>query len=143
MICFSCIISGVSSNCVSCILFLKYLIEVFLFCRESPQHSGVNATSFGSDSSLLPISVEHMHFKLLHNPDHALEFGLSLIPNDGGNESPRNATNKRDDTDAEKSGGSNSEDAGIKMDLSDDLLHLVCCTFLFIMDFYMCKGSLI
>jgi len=53
-----------------------------------------------------------------------LEFGLSLFRNDGGSESPRNANNELVD-DAENSGGRNSEEVGIKMDLSDDLLHLV------------------
>jgi hypothetical protein len=52
-----------------------------------------------------------------------LEFGLSLFPNDGGSESSRDANNEL--VDAENSGGRNSEDVGIKMDLSDDLLHLV------------------
>jgi len=53
-----------------------------------------------------------------------LEFGLSLFRNDGGSESPRNANNELVD-DVENSGGRNSEEVGIKMDLSDDLLHLV------------------
>jgi hypothetical protein len=91
------------------------------FCRESPQHSG--AIAFGSESPFLPISDEHAHFKLSRFPEHELEFGLSLFPNDGGSESSRDANNEL--VDAENSGGRNSEDVGIKMDLSDDLLHLV------------------
>ena len=59
-----------------------------------------------------------------------MEFGLSLFPNDGGSESTRNANNELVD-DAENSGGRNSEEVGIKMDLSDDLLHLVWPEFLF------------
>ena len=72
----------------------------------------------------MPVSDEHVHFKLSRFPEHDLEFGLSLFPNDGGSESARNANNELVD-DAENSGGRNSEEVGIKMDLSDDLLHLV------------------
>ena len=78
----------------------------------------------------MPVSDEHVHFKLSCFPEHDLEFGLSLFPNDGGSESARNANNELVD-DAENSGGRNSEEVGIKMDLSDDLLHLVWPEFLF------------
>ncbi|XP_062200291.1 F-box/LRR-repeat protein 15-like [Phragmites australis] len=94
------------------------------FDEGSPQHSGVNDTSFSSESPFLPISDEHVHFNLSRCPEHELEFGLSLFPNDGSGESPRDAPNERVD-DIEKSGGRNSEDVGIRMDLSDDLLHLI------------------
>jgi hypothetical protein len=63
-----------------------------------------------------------------------VDFGLSLFSNNGGRESLRNATNKRDD-DVEKPDERNSEDIGIKMDLSDDLLHLVCYTLLVVINF--------
>ncbi|TKV93861.1 hypothetical protein SEVIR_9G257100v4 [Setaria viridis] len=97
-------------------------LRVRRFGEESPQHSG--ASAFGSESPFLPISDEHAHFKQSRSPEHELEFGLSLFPNDGGSESSRDANNELVD-DAENSGGRNSEDVGIKMDLSDDLLHLI------------------
>jgi len=80
--------------------------------------------------SFLPISDECVHLKLSRFPEHELEFGLSLFPNDGS-ESPRDANNEQVDN-AENSGGRNSEDVGIRMDLSDDLLHLVCPEFHFL-----------
>ncbi|XP_062205030.1 F-box/LRR-repeat protein 15-like isoform X2 [Phragmites australis] len=93
------------------------------FGEDSPQHSGANASSFGSESPFLPVSRERVHFNLSRCPEHELEFGLSLFPKDDGNESSRDAKNERVNH-AEKSGGRNSEDVGIRMDLSDDLLHL-------------------
>ncbi|XP_002464671.2 F-box/LRR-repeat protein 15 [Sorghum bicolor] len=98
-------------------------LRVRRFGEESPLHSGASATPFGSESSFLPISEECVHLKLSRFPEHELEFGLSLFPNDGS-ESPRDANNEKVD-DAENSGGRNSEDVGIRMDLSDDLLHLI------------------
>ncbi|XP_062205035.1 F-box/LRR-repeat protein 15-like isoform X6 [Phragmites australis] len=94
------------------------------FGEDSPQHSGANASSFGSESPFLPVSRERVHFNLSRCPEHELEFGLSLFPKDDGNESSRDAKNERVNH-AEKSGGRNSEDVGIRMDLSDDLLHLI------------------
>ncbi|KAL6642953.1 hypothetical protein ACP70R_021134 [Stipagrostis hirtigluma subsp. patula] len=91
--------------------------------RESSQHSGGNASSFSSESPFLPVSDEHVRFNLSHLPEHEFDFGLSLCPNDGGDQSPNDVNNER--VDIEKSGGRNSEDAGIRMDLSDDLLHLI------------------
>ena len=75
-----------------------------LFCRDSPQHSGVHVSSFGSESSFLPISDEHVHFNVSRCPERELEFGLSLFPNDGASESSGDPTNKRVD-DVQKSGG--------------------------------------
>ncbi|KAF8720451.1 hypothetical protein HU200_023694 [Digitaria exilis] len=98
-------------------------LRVRRFGEESPQHSGSSATRFGSESSFLPIPDENVHFKMSRFPEHELEFGLSLFPNDGGSESPKGANNEL--IDAENSGGINSEDVGIKMDFSDDLLHLI------------------
>ncbi|XP_066385851.1 F-box/LRR-repeat protein 15-like isoform X3 [Miscanthus floridulus] len=98
-------------------------LRVRRFGEESPLHSGANATPFGFESSFLPISDECVHLKLSRFPEHELEFGLSLFPNDGS-ESPRDANNEQVDN-AENSGGRNSEDVGIRMDLSDDLLHLI------------------
>ncbi|OEL28846.1 F-box/LRR-repeat protein 15 [Dichanthelium oligosanthes] len=99
-------------------------LRVRRFGEESPQHYGASAAPFGFESPFLSISDEHVHFKLSHFPEHELEFGLSLFPNDGGGESPRDANNEQIDG-AENSGGRNSEDVGIKMDFSDDLLHLI------------------
>jgi hypothetical protein len=82
----------------------------------------------------LPISDEHNHYKLLRCSEHEVDFGLPLFPNNGRNDSLRNTTKKRDD-DVEKPDERSSEDIGIKMDFSDDLLHLVCCTILFVIDF--------
>ncbi|BAT10712.1 Os10g0396666 [Oryza sativa Japonica Group] len=90
------------------------------FGEESPQHSGVNASFFGLESTHFPGSDEHGHFKLSHCPENELDFGLSLFPNDGVNENPGDGNVG----DVEISGGENSEDVEIRMDLSDDLLHL-------------------
>ncbi|KAL6883720.1 hypothetical protein ACP4OV_011134 [Aristida adscensionis] len=102
--------------------------------EESPQHAGGNASSFGSESPFLPVSDE-LRFNLSQVHEHELEFGLSLFPN-GGNESPEDVNNER--VDVEKSGGSNSEDVGIRMDLSDDLLHLI---FSFLGQKDLCKAG--
>ncbi|ONM06645.1 F-box/LRR-repeat protein 15 [Zea mays] len=75
---------------------------------------------------LLIFSILHekTHCILLSRfPEHELEFGLSLFANDGS-ESPRDANNEQVD-DAENSGGRNSVDVGIRMDLSDDFLHMI------------------
>nr|CAB3494824.1 unnamed protein product [Digitaria exilis] len=98
-------------------------LRVRRFGEESPQHFGSSATPFGSESSFLPIPDENVHFKMSRFPEHELEFGLSLFPNDGGSESPKGVNNEL--IDAENSGGINSDDVGIKMDFSDDLLHLI------------------
>lgn len=100
--------------------------HILPFCRESPQHSGVNASFFGLESTHFPGSDEHGHFKLSHCPENELDFGLSLFPNDGVNENPGDGNVG----DVEISGGENSEDVEIRMDLSDDLLHLVWRLFL-------------
>ncbi|ONM06639.1 F-box/LRR-repeat protein 15 isoform X1 [Zea mays] len=98
-------------------------LRVRHFGEENPLHSGASATPFGSESSFLPISDECVHLKLSRFPEHELEFGLSLFANDGS-ESPRDANNEQVD-DAENSGGRNSVDVGIRMDLSDDFLHMI------------------
>lgn len=92
------------------------------FFRES---SGVNASFFGYEAPHLHAFAEHDHLKLSHGPENELDFGLSLISNDGGNDIPRE-TNSHGVCDVERSGGTNAEDLEIRMDLSDDLLHLVC-----------------
>ncbi|CAN6299529.1 unnamed protein product [Urochloa humidicola] len=97
-------------------------LRVRRFGEESPQHSG--ASAFVSESPFLPISDENVNFKLSCFPEHELEFGLSLFPNDGGSDSSRDANNELV-ADTENSSGRNPEDVGIKMDLSDDLLHLI------------------
>ncbi|KAJ1257041.1 hypothetical protein BS78_K228700 [Paspalum vaginatum] len=99
-------------------------LRVRRFGEESPQQSGGSATPLGSESPFLPVPDEHVHFKLSRFPEHELEFGLSLFPNDGDGENQRDDNNEQVD-DAENSGGRDSEDVGIRMDLSDDLLHLI------------------
>ncbi|CAM0957009.1 unnamed protein product [Alopecurus aequalis] len=91
---------------------------------ESPQHSGVNTAFFGFEPPHLHAFSEHDHLKLSHCPKNELDFGLSLFSNDGGDEIPRE-TNNQNVGDVEKSGGRNTEDTEIRMDLSDDLLHLI------------------
>ncbi|AQK65583.1 F-box/LRR-repeat protein 15 [Zea mays] len=98
-------------------------LRVQHFGEESPLHSGASATPFDSKLTFLPISDECVHLKLSCLPEHELEFGLSLFPNDGS-ESLRDANNEIVD-DAENPGERNSEGVGIRMDLSDDLLHLI------------------
>uniref|UniRef100_A0A0E0IRT4 F-box domain-containing protein n=1 Tax=Oryza nivara TaxID=4536 RepID=A0A0E0IRT4_ORYNI len=104
------------------------------FGEESPQHSGVNASFFGLESTHFPGSDEHGHFKLSHCPENELDFGLSLFPNDGVNENPGDGNVG----DVEISGGENSEDVEIRMDLSDDLLHLI---FSFLGQRDLCKAG--
>jgi hypothetical protein len=87
--------------------------------------------------TFLPISDECVHLKLSCLPEHELEFGLSLFPNDGS-ESLRDANNEIVD-DAENPGERNSEGVGIRMDLSDDLLHLVCPDFHLLIVYYLQK----
>ena len=50
------------------------------FFRES---SGVNASFFGYEAPHLHAFAEHDHLKLSHGPENELDFGLSLISNDG------------------------------------------------------------
>ena len=94
------------------------------FCSESPQHSGLNTAFFGFEPPHLRAFSEHDHLKLSKCPNNELDFGLSLFSNDGGNEIP-SENNNQHAGDVEKLGGRNAEDTEIKMDLSDDLLHLV------------------
>ncbi|KQJ96636.1 F-box/LRR-repeat protein 15 isoform X1 [Brachypodium distachyon] len=94
------------------------------FGEESPQHSGVNASFFGFEPPHLNAFAEHDHLKLSHCPENELDFGLSLFSNDGGNEIQRE-TNNQEAGGLEKSGDRNAEGVAIRMDLSDDLLHLI------------------
>uniref|UniRef100_A0ACD5TPF6 Uncharacterized protein n=1 Tax=Avena sativa TaxID=4498 RepID=A0ACD5TPF6_AVESA len=74
------------------------------------------------------------------SPQHSeneLEFGLSLFSNDGGNEIPRE-TNNQCVGDIENLGIRNAEDTEIRMDLSDDLLHLI---FSFLCQKDLCKAG--
>jgi hypothetical protein len=85
----------------------------------------VNATLFGFEPPCLhAFSEHHDHPKLSHCLESELDFGLSLFSNDGGKDIPRETNNQRVG-DVEKLGGKNAEDTEIRMDLSDDLLHLV------------------
>ncbi|KAF0893911.1 hypothetical protein E2562_031444 [Oryza meyeriana var. granulata] len=104
------------------------------FSEESPQHSGVNASFFGLESTNFHGSNEHGHFKLSCCPENELNFGLSLFPNDGVHENPRDVNI----ADVENSDGKNSEDVEIRMDLSDDLLHLI---FSFLGQRDLCKAG--
>lgn len=99
--------------------------RVLGFGDESPQHSSVNATLFGFEPPCLhAFSEHHDHPKLSHCLESELDFGLSLFSNDGGKDIPRETNNQRVG-DVEKLGGKNAEDTEIRMDLSDDLLHLI------------------
>ncbi|XP_044969313.1 F-box/LRR-repeat protein 15 isoform X2 [Hordeum vulgare subsp. vulgare] len=95
--------------------------KVVAFGEES---SGVNASFFGYEAPHLHSFAEHDQLRLLHGPENELDFGLSLISNDGGNDIPRE-TNNYGVCDVERSGGTNAEVLEIRMDLSDDLLHLI------------------
>uniref|UniRef100_A0A0D9XJD5 F-box domain-containing protein n=1 Tax=Leersia perrieri TaxID=77586 RepID=A0A0D9XJD5_9ORYZ len=104
------------------------------FGEESPHHSGVNAPFFGLESTHFPGSDEHGHFKLLSCQENELDFVLSLFPNNGVHENPRDVNVG----DVENSDGGNSEDVEIRMDLSDDLLHLI---FSFLGQRDLCKAG--
>jgi hypothetical protein len=84
----------------------------------------VNAAFFGVEAPHLHAFSEHDHLKLSRCPENELDFGLSLFSNDGGNEIPMETNNQRV-VNVEKLGGRNAEDTELRMDLSDDLLHLV------------------
>ncbi|KAG8091312.1 hypothetical protein GUJ93_ZPchr0012g20512 [Zizania palustris] len=74
------------------------------------------------------------------SPQHSeneLDCVLSLFPNDGVTENQRDGNNERVG-DVENSGGRNSEDVEIRMDLSDDLLHLI---FSFLGQRDLCKAG--
>eukprot|EP00267_Zea_mays_P049680 XP_020402384.1 F-box/LRR-repeat protein 15 isoform X3 [Zea mays] len=105
--------------------------DMFGGILDDPQAGGSMEVGWGKlneedeDRDLQNKRLRVRHFgeeNPLHS-EHELEFGLSLFANDGS-ESPRDANNEQVD-DAENSGGRNSVDVGIRMDLSDDFLHMI------------------